>query len=90
MVDAGVFRSFKGSVKIEIDSGKPTQASWLITETGNLEPNPTGEASCTVKFSTATFHAMLSKQVSPQVALFKGDLSIKGDMGLALKLAKFL
>jgi putative sterol carrier protein len=61
----------------------------------NLADNPgvtegDGAANCTIKMAAKDFAKMVAKRSDPRSFFFLGKLRVEGDMGLALKLKKFL
>lgn len=49
-----------------------------------------GEADCTLTASADTFRALLDGDIDPTAAFMSGQLTVDGDMGLAMRLASRL
>jgi putative sterol carrier protein len=61
----------------------------------NLNDNPgiteeDGNAECTIKMSAKDFVKLVEKRSDPRLYFFMGKLRVEGDMGLAIKLKKFI
>ena len=66
--------------------------SIMIDGTGdnNIVSNSDGEADCVITTSKETFTKLKSGEVNPMMAVMTGQISIKGDMGLAMKLQSLI
>lgn len=73
-----------GSVKFVITD----EGSILIDGDGVREGD--ADTDCTLTASVDTFRGMLDGDVSPTTAFMTGQLSVDGDMGLAMKLGSLL
>ena len=60
-----------------------------IDESG-AAPDGGGEADCTLTASADTFRALLDGELDPTAAFMSGQLTVDGDMGLAMRLASRL
>lgn len=58
------------------------------TQVPNIVENQDHEADCTLELSTANALKMLEGDLNPMMAYMTGKLKIKGDMGVAMKMAQ--
>ena len=66
--------------------------SIMIDGTGNdnIVSKSDGEADCVISTSKETFSKLQSGEVNPMMAVMMGQIKIKGDMGLAMKLQSLI
>ena len=64
----------------------------LKTDSGSVGTGsaPGGDAGCTFVMSGEDFVKMFQGQLNPTTAFMSGQLKIKGDLGLAMKLEKLM
>ena len=68
------------------------ETSIMIDGTGenNIVSNSDGEADCVISTSKETFSKLKTGDVNPMMAVMTGQIKIKGDMGLAMKLQSLI
>ena len=75
----------KAKVKFDTDEG-------IIfidtTKVPNVVTTQDGEADCTLEISTKNALKMLDGDLNPMMAYMTGKLKVKGDMGVAMKIAQ--
>jgi len=66
--------------------------SIMIDGTGdtNVISASDGEADCVISTTKETFSKLQSGEVNPMMAVMMGQLKIKGDMGLAMKIQSLI
>lgn len=79
-------QSLEGTLKIIIDGGDILS----FDENGQCLDNCCGDADCTLSLSNDTLNAIATGDTDPMTAYFAGDLTITGDMGVAMSLASIL
>ncbi|MSO65273.1 MAG: SCP2 sterol-binding domain-containing protein [Alphaproteobacteria bacterium] len=60
------------------------------TSVPNTISNENKDADCTIRISLENFLKLADGDLNPTVAFMMGKLKVDGDMGLAMKLSKFL
>ena len=75
-----------GSVDFVIED----EGTVRIDETGAAAGDGGGDADCTLTASADTFRALLDGDIDPTAAFMSGQLTVDGDMGLAMRLASRL
>ena len=60
------------------------------TGDGNEVSREDREAACTISTSAETFTKLQDGSLNPMMAVMSGQVKIKGDMGLAMKLQAFV
>jgi putative sterol carrier protein len=58
------------------------------TQVPNVVTNEDQEAACTLEISTENALKMIDGELNPMMAYMTGKLKIKGDMGIAMKMAQ--
>ncbi|TDB66037.1 SCP2 sterol-binding domain-containing protein [Arundinibacter roseus] len=58
------------------------------TQVPNVVTNEDQEAQCTLEISSENALKMLDGDINPMMAYMTGKLKIKGDMGIAMKIAQ--
>ncbi|MPR33556.1 SCP2 sterol-binding domain-containing protein [Salmonirosea aquatica] len=58
------------------------------TQVPNLVTNEDNDAECTLEISTKNALKMLDGDLNPMTAFMMGKLKVKGDMGVAMKIAQ--
>ncbi len=58
------------------------------TQVPNVVTNEDQEAQCTLEISSENALKMLDGDINPMMAYITGKLKIKGDMGIAMKIAQ--
>ncbi len=58
------------------------------TQVPNIVANQDHDADCTLEISTKNALKMLEGDLNPMMAYMTGKLKIKGDMGIAMKMAQ--
>jgi putative sterol carrier protein len=87
-VDASRTRGFRASYRFEIDDAGTW---WVEFDDGKMRiEQGDAEADVVVRTSERTFLRIVNREGSPMTALLNGKVRIEGDMGLLLKLRKFL
>ena len=73
------------TVKFVIDEG-----AIFVDGTGdaNTVSNDNNEAECEIEVSTADFNSMLDGELNPMMAFMNKQMSIDGDMAVAMKLTQ--
>ena len=46
------------------------------------------ESKCSIKISNNNFHKLIRKELNVSLALINGDITIEGDMSIAIKIAE--
>ncbi len=64
----------EGSILIDADGARASDA----------------DADCTLTASVETFRGLLEGEINPTTAFMSGQLTVEGDMGLAMKLGSLL
>ena len=75
----------KAKVKFDTDEGIVFIDT---TQTPNVVSNEDHDAECTLEISTQNALKMIDGDLNPMMAYMTGKLKIKGDMGVAMKLAQ--
>ncbi len=77
----------KGKVKIVLEN----EVIFIDCTEGKAQvTNDDLVADCTIHISSAHFDEMLEGELSPVQAFIQGKMKIKGDIGIAMKLASLL
>jgi putative sterol carrier protein len=74
----------EGSVKFVIED----EGAVRVDETGASADD--SDAECTLTASRETFEALMAGDLDPTAAFMNGELTVDGDMGLAMKLGSLL
>lgn len=78
------------------DKTLPGSAKFVIKDEGSVRVDESGvhaddgEADVTLTASVKTFKGLMEGNVNPATAFMTGRLKVKGDMGMAMKLAGLL
>lgn len=75
----------KAKVKFDTDEGVVFIDT---TQVPNVVSNEDHDAECTLETSTKNALKMMDGDLNPMMAYMTGKLKIKGDMGIAMKLAQ--
>ncbi|WP_373514642.1 SCP2 sterol-binding domain-containing protein [Persicitalea sp.] len=75
----------KAKVKFDTDEGVIFVDT---TQVPNVITHDDGDADCTLEISTKNALKMLDGDLNPMMAYMTGKLKIKGDMGVAMKIAQ--
>lgn len=75
----------KAKVKFDTDEGVVFIDT---TQVPNVISNEENDAECTLEISTQNALKMIDGELNPMMAYMTGKLKIKGDMGIAMKLAQ--
>ncbi|XP_072297263.1 sterol carrier protein 2 [Eucyclogobius newberryi] len=71
------------------DGPEGKEATWIVdvkNGNGSVSNDPAIKADCTLAASDADLLELMTGQLNPQTAFFKGKLKITGNMGMAMKL----
>ncbi|CAL9688965.1 unnamed protein product [Knipowitschia caucasica] len=71
------------------DGPEGKEATWIVdvkNGSGSVCNDPAIKADCTLAASDADLLELMTGQLNPQMAFFKGKLKITGNMGMAMKL----
>lgn len=81
----GTENSMTATVKFETGDGVVFIDT---TQVPNVVTNEDQEAACTLEISTENALKMIDGDLNPMMAYMMGKLKIKGDMGIAMKMAQ--
>lgn len=81
----GTANDTKAKVKFDTDEGVVFIDT---TQVPNVISNEENDAECTLEISTQNALKMIDGELNPMMAYMTGKLKIKGDMGIAMKLAQ--
>lgn len=81
----GTENSMTATVKFETGDGVVFIDT---TQVPNIVTNEDQEAACTLEISTENALKMIDGDLNPMMAYMMGKLKIKGDMGIAMKMAQ--
>jgi len=81
----GTANDTKAKVKFDTDEGVVFIDT---TQVPNVISNEENDADCTLEISTQNALKMIDGELNPMMAYMTGKLKIKGDMGIAMKLAQ--
>lgn len=77
----------------EFQLSGPQGGTWTLDLTapgGKVSQGSSGKAQCTIAMSDENFVKLISGELNPQMAFLTGKLKVTGNLGLSLKLQKFL
>ena len=78
----------KGTAKFAFDEGGTVFID--ATQTPHQVSNDNKDSDCTVMLSLKDAIKLLNGDLNPMTAFMFGKLKVKGDMGIAMKIAQFL
>lgn len=77
--------NLKAKVKFKTDEGVVFADT---TVTPFVLNNEDADADCTIEVSLENLGKLMSKDLNPMTAMLLGKLKVKGDMGIAMKIAQ--
>lgn len=81
----GTDNDMNAKIKFDTDEGTVFIDT---TQVPNLVSNEDQDAECTLEISTKNALKMLDGDLNPMTAFMMGKLKVKGDMGIAMKIAQ--
>ncbi len=85
---ASTATGLKGTAKFVFDEGGSVFID--ATQTPYLVSNDSKDSDCTVMLALSDAVKLLNGDMNPMTAFMFGKLKVKGDMGIAMKIAQFL